>query len=180
MRILIGYASKHGATREIAEHIATTLRAAGHDADSQAVNSVADLAGYDAFVIGSAVYFGSWRKEATEFVLKHQDLLASRPVWLFSSGPLGTEPTDAEGNDLREVTEPKQIDEFRGVIRPREHRVFFGALDREDFGLTEKLITALPAGRKLLQVGDFRDWEEITAWTEKIARELVGAPVDAA
>lgn len=176
MRILVLYASKHGATQEIAEHVAETLRQPGLDVDIQQASDNLDLSSYDAFIIGSAVYFGSWRKEAVNLIRDNQDLLASRPVWLFSSGPLGIEETDAEGRDLREAAEPKQIDEFEELIAPRDHRVFFGALDREDFGLTEKLITALPAGRKLLQEGDFRDWDEITSWVEEIAAELAALP----
>ncbi|MEZ4570792.1 MAG: flavodoxin domain-containing protein [Thermomicrobiales bacterium] len=66
---------------------------------------------YDAFVIGSAVYFDSWRKEATEFVTQRRSL-ATRPVWLFSSGPSSANIIDKDGNDLRAQAEPKQIPEI--------------------------------------------------------------------
>jgi menaquinone-dependent protoporphyrinogen IX oxidase len=45
-------------------------------------------------VIGSGVYYGSWLKEATEWVHRNQAVLAERPVWLFSVGPLGVEVKD--------------------------------------------------------------------------------------
>src|SRR5688500_11899198 len=99
MSVLVDHATKHHATPQIAERIAETLRASGLDAVAQPMKSVDDLAGYDAFVLGSAVYFGSWLKEATAFVRRHQAILADRPVWLFSSGPLGTATTDATGRD---------------------------------------------------------------------------------
>jgi menaquinone-dependent protoporphyrinogen oxidase len=172
MSILVAYASKHGATGGIAERIAEKLQAAGLGAETRTVNSVDDPAEYEAFVIGSAAYLGSWRKEAAEFVRRHRDLLAKRPVWLFSSGPLGTEATDEQGRDMRVVAEPKEIAEFREAIKPRGHRVFFGALDPGTLGLPERLIRTLPAGRTLLPEGDFRDWGEIDAWAEGIAREL--------
>ena len=44
---------------------------------------------YEAFVIGSTVEAGHWLSAATGFVQRHEALLAARPVWLFSSGPLG-------------------------------------------------------------------------------------------
>jgi len=43
--------------------------------------------------------------------------------------PLGTEVKDAQGREVRGVIEPKEIAEFKETIMPRDHRVFFGALD---------------------------------------------------
>lgn len=177
MAILVTYASKHGATQEIAERIADRLRASGAEVEMYPVKSAGDLAGYDAFVIGSAVFYGSWMKEATSFVMRNRSVLAGQPVWLFSSGPLGTDTTDAEGNDLLEVAEPKQIAELKEVVQPRDHRVFFGALRRSTLGFAERVVSALPAGRDLLPEGDFRDWADIDAWADHIAVELGYAPV---
>lgn len=176
MKFLVAYASKHGATQAIAERIAARLEATGHTAEAQTVDAAGDPAGYDAVVIGSAAYFGHWQKEATAFVRRHQSILVGMPVWLFSSGPLGTEATDAEGHDLREAAEPKEVAEFRETITPRDHRVFFGALDPETLGFRDRLIRAMPAGRNLLPEGDFRDWPEIEAWAEGIARAAPPAP----
>ncbi len=47
---------------------------------------------YDAVVLGSAVYMGKWMKPATELVDRSGEALAARPVWLFSSGPVGDPP----------------------------------------------------------------------------------------
>jgi menaquinone-dependent protoporphyrinogen IX oxidase len=57
----------------------------------QSAKHADDPVGYDAAVIGSAAYYFHWMKPATEFVCRNRDTLTSRPVWLFSSGPLGTE-----------------------------------------------------------------------------------------
>ncbi len=81
--------------------------------------AVDHLAGYDAFVVGSAVYAAHWQKEAAAFVQRNRTVLATRPVWLFSSGPLGTVATDAKGRDLTVAAEPKEIAEFEGAIGPR-------------------------------------------------------------
>src|SRR5579884_2747221 len=129
MTVLVTYASKHGATQQMAERVGEILRRAGLEAQVRPVKDAGDLAGYDAFVIGSAVYFGSWMKEAVSFVRQNKAVLAIHPVWLFSSGPLGTQLTDVQGRDVREATIPKEVAEFREAIRPRDHRVFFGALD---------------------------------------------------
>ncbi len=174
--VLVVYASKHGATRGIAGRIAAGLRTAGCQADVRPVKDAGDLAGYDAFVIGSAAYELHWRKEATEFVRRNAKVLAARPVWLFSSGPLGTEPADAKGRDLRTVTVPKEIPEFTEALHPRGHPVFFGALDPGKLTFAERSLRKLPAARGALPGGDFRDWPEIDEWAAGIARELATAP----
>ena len=176
MSVLVVYASKHGATRGIAGRIAASLRTAGCKAEVRPVKDAGDLAAYDAFVIGSAAYEAHWRKEATEFVRRNTKVLAARPVWLFSSGPLGTEPADAKGRDLRTVTVPKEIPEFTEALHPRGHHVFFGALDPSKLTFAERSLRKLPAARAALPDGDFRDWPEIDDWAAGIARELATAP----
>jgi menaquinone-dependent protoporphyrinogen oxidase len=172
MSILVGYASKHGATGEIAERIAEILTLAGRQAEARPVQQAGDLRGYEGFVVGSAAYSTHRLKDATAFVMSNRDLLADRPAWLFSSGPLGTEVTDTKGADLRTTAEPKEIRGFREVIHPHDHHVFFGALDPGRLTFAEKTLRKLPAARAMMPEGDFRDWTEIEAWARRIAEEL--------
>jgi menaquinone-dependent protoporphyrinogen oxidase len=172
MSVLVVHASRYGATRGIAERIAANLRAAGHTVDLVAAGPQVRVGGYDAYVVGSAAYLGSWEKQATGFVLEHQEVLSSHPVWLFSSGPLGTEPTDAEGRDLLEESEPRQFSQLKPLISPRGTQVFFGALQPERLGLAHRALRLLPAGRSLLPEGDFRDWDAVDRWSHEIAAAL--------
>ncbi len=168
LSVLVAYASKHGATEGIAERIAARLEAAGCSAEVRPVQAVGDLTGYDAFVIGSALYMFHWLKAGTKFVRRNHVILASRPVWLFSSGPVGTETTDDEGRDVRTVSGPKELPEFTEELNPRDHHVFFGAVDHDKLGkgLAERM------SAKWLPEGDFRDWQEIDVWAAAIAEEL--------
>jgi menaquinone-dependent protoporphyrinogen oxidase len=127
MHVLVAYASRHGATQGIAERIAETLKATGIDAEAQPVASVKSAAGYDAFVIGSAAYMFHWLREAVALVRHNRGVLAAKPVWLFSSGPLGTDAFDAQGRDQKVVAVPKEIPELANSVHAREHHVFFGA-----------------------------------------------------
>jgi menaquinone-dependent protoporphyrinogen oxidase len=172
MPVLVAYGTKHGATQGIADRIAAKLREAGLTVDVRRASEVGDLAGYDAFVIGSGAYIGRWRTDATALVRNNRELLASRPVWLFTSGPLGTEPTDDKGKDKREAAVPSEIAEYRETIKPRDHAVFFGALSKSKLDFGEKLLSLLPPVKALLPEGDFRDWENIDTWAAGIAREL--------
>jgi len=174
MRVLVAYASRYGATKGIAERIAATLRQQGLEVELESVRQAGDPAAYDAAVIGSAAYYFHWMKPAAKFVRRNSMVLAARPVWLFSSGPLGTKAQDDKGRDFCEVLEPKEIAEFRGSVRPREHRVFFGALDAPRLGFWHRLIYKLPANRdnSFLPHGDFRNWAAIDAWASSIAQAL--------
>ena len=178
MKVLVAYASKAGSTKGIAEFIGEKLRERGVTADVQETRSIKRAEDYDAFVVGSAVYMFHWIKEAKQFVLKNRTLLASRPVWLFSSGPVGLQKTDSKGRDLLDVTisGPKEIGELTEAAKPRDHRVFFGALysDRVGgaMGLTYRLMRRSKAVRESMPDGDYRDWKDIEAWANGIADAL--------
>ena len=81
-RVLIGYASRFGSTRDIAIRIADTVRARGNDVDVRSIDEISDFDRYDAVVFGSGVYDGSWTGEATELMRRHAAVLARKPVWL--------------------------------------------------------------------------------------------------
>lgn len=177
-RVLVVYASRHGATQEIAERIATKLREAGLETTLLPAKTARDVAGYDAFVIGGAAYYFHWLEDASAFVHRNQRLLSERATWLFTSGPLGTQPTDPQGQDIRVTAQPREFAALGALIRPRDTHVFFGVLDRAKLGFLERLVTGLPGIRAsgALPEGDFRDWEEIDRWSETIVHELAQLP----
>lgn len=170
MNVVVVYASRYGSTREIAEFIAGRLRERGIAAEAQSVDSKPDPGAYDAVVLGSAVYIGHWMKGAAEFGAQHQEALASRPAWLFSSGPL-TLGNGVAVDDPDIV--PQEATSITEAIAPRDHRVFFGALDPQRLGFSHRALRRLPAARAALPEGDFRDWQAIEAWTNSIAQSLV-------
>lgn len=160
MRTLVTTASKHGATAEIGEIVATVLREAGHDVTIRSPESIETIDGYDAVIVGSAVYAGRWLDTARAFIDRHDRELAAKPVWLFSSGPIGDPPLPAG-----DAPEPLAIAERSGA---REHRTFGGRVDRSSLGFMERAITRVLKAPE----GDFRDVAEIRAWAGTIAAAL--------
>ncbi len=161
-KILVVYASKHGATRGIAEHIGKTLKSAGLDVDVRPVGQAGDLAPYAALVLGSAVYMAQWREDAIAFLEANEKWLSQHPVWLFSSGPLGLgDPLKLDmGFIFSDVLQPV-IDR----IHPRNIVLFSGALDLQKLDQAEREhVQAMKH-----PVGDFRDWPSIEAWAMGIA-----------
>ncbi len=174
MRVLVAYASKHGATKGIADFIGERLRQGGLQVDVLDVDGVKSVGDYDAFVIGSALYMFHWQKETAKFVSRNKSILSTRPVWLFSSGPVGKERLNAKGQDLLDpsVSGPKELEELKAEVHPRDHRVFFGVLDPARLGFFYNQLRKSATIRESLPEGDFRDWKEIEAWSEGIARSL--------
>jgi menaquinone-dependent protoporphyrinogen oxidase len=162
MRLLVSAASRHGSTAEIATELGKALRGAlpGVDVDVVPVTRVAGFADYDAVVLGSAVYFGRWLDEARWQVSAHAEVLRHRPIWLFSSGPVG-DPSVPE-------TEPGDAAELAAAVGAREHVVFPGALHREQLGLRERLAVGFVRAAD----GDCRDWPAVRAWADRIAADL--------
>jgi len=160
MRVLITAASKHGSTGEIAGAIAEVLGGRGLETVVTPPEKVDDVAAFDAAVLGSAVYAGRWMKPARELVERAADDLAARPVWLFSSGPIGEPPKPEE--------DPVDVAEIVESTSARDHRVFAGRLERSRLGFGERAVVAALRAPD----GDFRDWDEIRGWATAIADEL--------
>lgn len=187
-RVLVVYGSRHGGTRGIAERIGEVLLTEGLDADVVAAENAGDVRSADAVVVGSGVYIGGWLKEPLEFIKRNEAVLATRPLWLFSSGPLpgstaSTSADDPLANALGPEEGPgsggrKKIAELSAATHPIEHRVFQGAFDPKDppRAMAERLVRLMPASKSMLPVGDFRDWDAIEAWAREIAATLA-APV---
>jgi len=162
MRVLVTAASRHGATHEIAAAIAAGLVRRRVEAQACPVEELAGLDGYDAYVIGSAVYVGRWLDGARDLVEAHGDALSARPVWLFSSGPLG--PPEA----LKPEGDPVDVGGLVEATRAVEHRVFSGRLDRALLSFAEKAVVVAVRAPE----GDFRDWEAIDGFAAGIATRL--------
>ena len=164
-QVLVTYGTKYGATAEIAEKIGQVLRQAGLRTDvlpAAPAFGRGDLTPYKAVVLGSAVYIGQWRKEAATFLKANEKALAERPVWLFSSGPTGEGDPVALAQGWRF---PKALQPIADRIQPRDIAIFHGALDRKKLNAIEKwMLKNVKA-----PLGDFRDWEAITAWATAIA-----------
>ena len=163
--VLVAYASKYGSTREIAEKIGLVLKDAGFAVDVLPADRVTDVGPYRAVVLGSAVYIGGWRKAAARFLKANEKALAGKPLWLFSSGPTGRgDPVEL----VKGWRFPKALQHIADRVRPLEVVVFQGA------AFPEKLGTI---GRWMMKnvkapLGDFRDWDAISAWAGSIAARL--------
>ena len=165
--VLVTYATKHHSTAEIAEAIAAELRERSNDVDCVDAAD-AHTGGYDAVVLGSAVYMGRWRREARRFLKHERNQLATMPFWLFSSGPVGQGSGDPAKDE--KWLEPASVIELAESLGVREHVVFGGRLPTEPSGFVESAMVRNTPPEK----ADLRDWDQIRRWAASIAAELAG------
>ncbi|HEY8718664.1 flavodoxin domain-containing protein [Pengzhenrongella sp.] len=167
MRVLVTAASRHGGTAEIGSRVAAELIARGHEVEVVDPAQVKTLDGFNAVVLGSAVYTGHWLPAAREFASTFAADLAKRPVWLFSSG-LATAPAAAANS-------PAETRAVMTAVGARGHRAFGGRLDHEVLNLAERAIIAAARGRD----GDHRDMAAVEEWAGQISGELARTAIPA-
>jgi menaquinone-dependent protoporphyrinogen oxidase len=152
MRVLVAYGSKMGGTKGLAEMLGGELSDLGHDVEVQSGNDVSSVSEFDAVIVGGALYyFISWHKDAKTLVKRHMKELRTKPVWVFSSGPL-------DDSALDKVIPPiKSVKKLIDRVGARGHVTLGGRLENEQGGLP---------------VGDWRNAEHVRRWAEEIDREL--------
>jgi menaquinone-dependent protoporphyrinogen oxidase len=161
VKVLVAAASRHGATQELAEAIGRTLGEEGLDPSVSAIGEAGDPAGYDAVIIGSAVYMGRWLDPATTFIASHGAELADRPTWLFSSGPIGDPPRPGEAQAV-------DVAEVMAKTQAKGHKLFAGKLDKDKLGFGERAVMLAFRAAEC----DYRNWDAVEAWARGIAGEL--------
>lgn len=161
MRILITAGSRHGGTVGIAETLAAALAEEGFRVELAAPSEVPSLDGYDAVIVGGAIYLGRWHRDARRFVHTHAAALRKRPTYLFSSGPVGT-GTSAPASEIPPVPMVRQL---MTLVCARGHVTFGGRVSPEGRG-------ALGAAFARRRQGDWRDEEEVRTWAGNVADDL--------
>jgi menaquinone-dependent protoporphyrinogen oxidase len=160
--VLVAYASKAGSTAEVAAFVARRLADAGLAVDLRRIRNVRSVEGYRVVVVGSAIRAGHWLGDASEFVKTHRKALSGRKTAFFTlcmtlheDTPGNREKVAGYLKPVREALEPDWIEFFAGTMEYR--RLAFGP----------RLIV------KAMKVpeGDFRDWNAIGSWADRLAKE---------
>jgi menaquinone-dependent protoporphyrinogen oxidase len=163
-KVLVVYASRMGSTAEIAVEIGAELTRRGLQVDVRPTTNAPDARKYAAVIIGSAVYLRRWDKRAVDYLKAQAPDLAERPTWLFQSGPCGPD------NESSYDTAPRRVARLCDDIGLDLPHTFGGNLDpARAKGFLAQLVSRGDLA------GDFRDWDEIRAWSNGIADALESA-----
>ena len=130
--------------------------------------TVAAFAGYDAVVVGSAVYHGRWLEEARRFVTGRRSELEAMPTWFFSSGPTGGSPAQEAAVQRScgfDTPIPRALTGVARQIQVRGHATFGGTIGE---GATGMLGRWMPRG-------DWRDFDQVKEWAGVISDQLTAS-----
>jgi len=167
-QVLVAYATRYGATKEVAETVAATLEEQRLEVEVKTAREVRSLDGFGAVVLGTPLYFGALHKDVRALLERHQPALEQTPLALFALGPVKAE-------DGVEVSR-KQLDAALAKLpwlSPVATEVFVGAYDPAKLGFKDKMIAALPASPLHGEPAhDERDWDAIRGWTRELPAEL--------
>ena len=159
-RVLVAYATKHGSTREVADTIARTLEEHALEVDVHEAAEVKSLDGYDAVVLGGALYMGRWHPHARRFLRRHHERLHDLPVAVFAMGPQDLEPEHVAQSRT-------QLDNALGRVsdvEPVTVAIFGGAIDPAKLSFPFSKMKSL----------DARDWDAIRGWSDEVAASVGG------
>ncbi len=159
MRVLVTWGSKRGGTEGIGRILATALEDLGIETVAVSSDGVVDLAGFDAAIIGGALYAGRWPRSVKQFARRHAKALRDIPVWLFSSGPLD------DSANINVIPPTSQVNRLIEQTGARGHKTFGGRLKEDARGFPASAMAKNMAG-------DWRDEVQIREWAKDIAARL--------
>ena len=159
MRVLVAYGSTRGGTEGLAHMVAEGLREKDCTVEVFPAGKARGIDGYDAVVVGGALYAFRWHRAARRFVRRHTAELRKLPVYFFSSGPL--DDSAAKG----EIPPVKGVAALIDRVGARGHVTFGGQLSQHARGF--------PASAMAKKVaGDWRDPVQVRAWAHSVAAQL--------
>lgn len=163
-KVLVGYATRYGSTKEVAETIADSVRAAGFEVDVSQVQDIKSLTDYKAVILGAPLFMFHWHKDILRFLTKHQRLLLDLQVAIFALGPTHDPYDEQEWRDSWSQLN-KELENY-SWLKPVEIEMFGGKYDPTKLKFPLKMMAgSVPAS-------DIRDEEAIQVWAKKLTVKL--------
>lgn len=158
-RILVTYATRAGSTVGIVDAIAVMLRRRGFLVTIKPIKENPGVIAYQAVIIGSAIRQGSWLPEAIHFVKANQAALRRVRVALFTVHMLN------RGDDEQSrLNREAYLDALRPLVLPVANVFFPGRIDLSGLSFIDRLMVRAVKS----PVGDFRDWDKVRGWAQKL------------
>lgn len=163
-KVLVVYGTGTGCTTGVAERIGEALGKQSIDTEITSAENAPAPTDFDAVIVGSGVRAGQWHQPVRSWVETNAGSLKSKPLAFYTVGLTMTSNPE-KADEVRAYTDP--LIEQTGV-KPVDVGLFAGCNDPKKFSFVERsMLTLMKA-----PVGDFRDWDAIDAWTDRVAKDL--------
>lgn len=180
--ILVAYASSHGQTRAIADHVAARLRTRGHQvvlADA-GVERPPPPADFDAVVLGARIQFGRHARPVVDYAQRFRGALATRPCGFFSvsmsaaQAGAGADPNGYLARLFGELDwRPQIVRAIGGGLRYRAYNPILRFVMKQ---LARRGGHSTDTSRDHV----YTDWIAVDAFTDDVAHLIEGQPHRAA
>jgi len=175
-RALIVYGTRWGGTIKVAEKIGEILRGEGYLVDIFDAKKSPQVDPYDLIIVGSGISGGKWTKDAEDFLQRNAARLKVKKAALFvSCGMVERE----SGQDKAKEDYLVKVSNKYGLT-PIGYGFFGGILDfKAKYNILDRfLVNSSKSRLKKMGVNiskpyDFRDWNQIEAWTHDVAGSLL-------
>jgi menaquinone-dependent protoporphyrinogen oxidase len=183
MKTLIVYGTRYGATASTSEEIAKVLVEEGFDV--KVVNGkeekIKDISSYELIIVGNGMQMGRWTGEAEDFLKRFQTQFGEKKLAIFVSTMKPVSEREGKTDDVAKIRKAALDDKVaKYALNPISLGFFGGCLDfnkmniitRKAFGSMRSQIEKDGFKESPSGVYDFRDWEEIRAWTKELATKV--------
>ena len=178
-KILLLYGTRYGTTKEISDEIEKIIQEKGFETESYNLNDInvkdiPPLDKYDGAILGSGIKINRWTKAAKKFLNKRKSELKTiqdKMGVYVCCGEAAKKPNINSAKEkyiiakLEDIgLKPSLIDAFGGAYDLREGSAIKGMTRKIVIGIMQKEEGIEDPEGKL---HDFRDWEQIKAFTSK-------------
>jgi len=171
-RILVGYVTRSGYTRTVAQAIAKNLTEHGH------LVELADLelclrrpAEYDAVVLGAPIRFGHHSDAIKTFIAENREALSGRPSAFFS--------VDKNAYRSRSPDPAGHLEKLFAEVgwRPARAIAIAGKIDYREHTWARRIMMRLASKRRGAPTDTSRDhvltdWTRVASFCEQLSRDL--------